>query len=390
MSSESWGDLNPSLPRSLDPPESPRKTPGEIDEVRAAHQDVATAWLAGSAFTIPGMGERPESCGAWYPREVCDSCGEPIFRESHCGLRKCPKCWFEWVQDTAEEIVYRIQAYRWAQPDGVERRVVHAMFSPDQDHDGKWTIRETEDVRKDSYERATDAGVEGGAAILHPWRTTDATDELYAEEQPYDSKWKWLREKWDKSWRSAVEVAPHAHQLVIAPEFEPDEEDEWVDKRVRTLAPMKSLTGSESYEDLAKAATYILTHAGVRDGSQAIRWFGSMYPGGFDAEEELSDGARATIRRKSEEAVRGDDEEEFDEAVEADECEAGTEGCVGQPMAIWDVPSALRRDFFEDIDRETRNRMEACVEWMMGDLDPPPVYSEEEAREVLDELVEQL
>ena len=362
------------------------RTPDEIDAARAAHQDLASDWLAPASYSIPGMSERPDGCGQWFPFEVCDECGEPVFSESHCGLRKCPECWMKWVRDTAESIVARVQAYRWAQDDGLDRRVVHAMFSPDSAE--KWTISRVDSMRRESYERAADAGVSGGAALTHLWRTTDEFDREYATDQPYASKWKYLRDTYGRAWRSKTEVSPHIHQIAAASEFEP-EQDGWVAERIRTLSPMRSLSDGDSYRDLANLAIYLLTHTAVADGEQAIRWFGDLYPGGFDAEEELSSGALATIERKAAEAVEPDGEDgESDEMLDlGDECEGGTEGCPGEPMPIWDVPGARRRNHWTDLDRETRNRMTAAVEWMMGDLDPPPCRSEQAAREMLDTLV---
>lgn len=389
MSSESWGGLVSSLPSDPLLSSTSSRSAEEIDEARAAHQDVATDWMAASKYTIPGMSARPDSCGNWYPREVCDTCGEPIFRESHCGLRRCPECWWTWVQETAIAIVTRIQAYRWVQEDGLDRRLIHGMFSPEQD-DG-WTVSRADRMRRESYDRASDAGVDGGCAMLHPWRTTDDLDEEFraATAAGVDGKkWKYLRETYGRGWRQAAELAPHMHHIEIAPEFEP-ERDGWVAKRVRTLDSMKSLTHPASYEDLAGLAMYLLSHTGIADGEQAIRWFGDLYPGGFNPEEELSSGALRTIERKAEEAVLPDEDgdEDGEELVDVDdECEAGTEGCAGQPMLIWDVPAALRQNFF-DVDRETEDRLRACVEWMMGDFDPPPCRSKQSAEETLEELV---
>lgn len=364
----------------------------EIDAAREIHQQLAVEWMADSSYTIPGMSARPDSCGNWYPYHVCDECGQPIFSESHCGLRKCPECWYQWVRDTAEKIVIRIQAYRWAQDDGLDRRLIHALFSPDQDEN--WTISRVDGIRKDSYEKAAEAGISGGCALLHLWRTTDDLDEEFRAATVAgmdDAKWKYLRENYGKGWRRAVEVSPHVHQIAVAPEFEP-ERDGWVSKRVRTLEPMKSLSRPESYEDVAGLAMYLLSHTAIADGEQALRWFGDVYPGGFNPEEELSSGALDTIERKAEEAVQPDgdgEDDDVDQLPEQLECEAGTEGCAGQPMPIWDVPSARRVNWWDNrLDRETEKKLSVACEWMMGDLDPPPARSEQEARDLLQKMVE--
>jgi len=358
----------------------------EIDAARSAHYDLATEWVADTAYSIPGMSVRPDSCGNWYPYHVCDECGEPIFSESHCGLRRCPECWWEWVRETAKKIVTRIQAYRWAQADGLDRRLIHAMLSPEQKDD--WTISRVDGMRSESYERAQEAGVTGGCALLHMWRTTDDLDGEFraaSEAGVADKKWKYLRETYGQGWRQATEVAPHVHQIATAPEFEP-EQDGWVAKRVRTLDSMKSLSHPSSYEDVAGLAMYLLSHTAIADGEQALRWFGDVYPGGFNPEEELSAGALETIERMAAEAVEpdgaddGDDTEPFQDD---EECEAGTEGCPGQRMPIWDVPSARRMNWWDELDRETERRMTAAVDWMMGDLDPPPCSTEQEARDRL-------
>lgn len=362
----------------------------EIDAARSAHQDIAIDWVADSAYSIPGMADRPDSCGNWYPYQVCDECAKPIFSESHCGLRRCPECWWEWVRDTAEKIVYRIQAYRWAQDDGLDRRLVHVMFSPEQDDD--WTTSQVDSMRSASYDRAEDAGVTGGCALTHLWRTSDEFDEEFraaTEAGVAAKKWKYLRENYGRGWRSQTEVAPHVHQIAVAPEFEP-ERDDWIAKRVRTLDPMKSLSDPSSYEDIAGLAMYLLSHTAVADGEQALRWFGSIYPGGFNPEEELSEGAQSTIERMAAEAVEpdgGDDESDDEASCEDRECEAGTENCSGNPMPIWDVPAARRVNFWGDLSRDTERRLTAAADWMMGDLDPPPCSTEQQARELLDDMV---
>lgn len=295
------------------------------------------------------------------------------------------------MRETAKNIVVRIQAYRWAQDNGLDRRLIHGLFSPEQDEN--WTVSRVDGLRKESYERASDAGIAGGCALLHLWRTTDDLDEEFRAATAAgvaDKKWKYIRENYGKGWRRAVEVSPHVHQIAVAPEFEP-ERDGWIAKRVRTLDAMKSLSHPSSYEDVAGLAMYLLSHTAVADGEQALRWFGDVYPGGFNPEEELSSGALETIERMAAEAVEPDDsgEDEDDEQLLDDpECEAGTAGCPGQPMPIWDVPSARRRNWWGDLDREIEKQLSVACEWMMGDLDPPPARSEQEARELLERLAE--
>jgi hypothetical protein len=58
-------------------------------------------------------------------------------------------------------------------------------------------------------------------------------------------------------------------------------------------------------------------------------------------------------------------------------------------MPIWDVPSARRRNWWGgNLDREIEKKLSVACEWMMGDLDPPPARSEQEAQELLERLVE--
>lgn len=364
----------------------------EIDEARALHQDLASDWVAGSSYAIPGMASRPDSCGQWFPFHVCDSCAKPIFSESYCGLRRCPECWFQWVQDTAEKIVYRLQCYRWAQADGLDRRLIHGVFSPAQSDD--WTISRVDGMRRESYNRADEAGISGGCALTHLWRTTEEFDREFRELDPPGGKWQYLRREYGRAWRTQTEVSPHVHQIAVAPEFEP-EQDDWIARRIRTLAPMRSLSDSDSYTDLADLAIYLLTHTAIADGEQALRWFGSLYPGGFNPEEELSKGALDTIERMAAEAVGQNDGDSDDDEPEIPpeqrECDAGTEGCPGERMAVWDVPSARRTRWWEgELSREAETRLDVVVAWMMGDLDPPPVRTEQEARDLLHQMVENM
>lgn len=367
------------------------RSDAEIDAARSTHHDLASDWVAATSYAIPGMASRPDSCGNWYPYHVCDECGEPIFSESHCGLRRCPECWWEWVRDTAEKIVRRLQAYRWAQDDGLDRRLVHAMFSPEQGDD--WTISQVDRMRSDSYDRADDAGITGGCTLTHLWRTSDEFDQEFRAAKAAgaaEKKWRYLRESYGRGWRTQTEVAPHVHQIAVAPEFEPEQNDGWIAKRVRTLAPLKSLTDPSSYEDIAGLAMYLLSHTAVADGEQALRWFGSIYPGGFNPEDELSAGALDVIERMAAEAVEpdGDGDDDDDPYPEDRECEAGTEDCPGERMPIWDVPAARRVNHWGDLPRETDRRLTAAVDWMMSDLDPPPCSTESEARELLGRMAE--
>lgn len=68
--------------------------------------------VSNGALSLPGKGERPASCGTWYPREFCDECGEPHFGESRCLNRSCPECYVLWSRDRAASITRRLAAAR--------------------------------------------------------------------------------------------------------------------------------------------------------------------------------------------------------------------------------------------------------------------------------------
>jgi len=359
-------------------------------------EEIDISFYADSSMTLPGKGEPGDGCGEWYPSQFCDECGEPHFGLSRCEQRSCPHCWGAWSRRRAEKITRRLAAARYAAEDGLDKRAVHAVVSPPEGE-----IRTLSDVSngyRDAYRLAEEKGVRGGVAIFHGYRVKEEVREEWRREtnggDDGPKLWAWVREH-EVDWRSLTYWSPHYHILGLSRDFEaddPDEQEGWVARRIRSLAPFK-LHDSDGYEDMVGAAMYQLSHATFESGTSkdCVRWFGDLATTKFQPEEELSEGSLAVIERMAREAAeaapeRGEDGGEEEEK----ECEnCGTEGAFSP---IWDAGYALQDPGWCDrIGREQQRKLSAAFEWVIGERIPPPGLrnptTEEQAREALAELV---
>lgn len=394
--STSWGGLSADrLPLADSSSGTAEISERDRDDSGAWSEDLDLRFYADTSMTLPGQGERPESCGTYYPKEFCDECGEPRFGMSRCETRKCPSCWGGWSRRRAERITRRLAAARHVEEPGISRRVVHAVVSAPEG-----SIRTLTDVQqgyRDAYGLAKERGVRGGVVVFHGYRVTDAAEQRWRAARERDEfdrgKWKWVREEED-DWRAATYWSPHWHVLGLSEEFEADEgseSEQWRVRRIRSLEAF-SLHDEEGYADMAGTAMYLLSHASFEadTSKDCVRWFGSLATTAFSPEEELSEGALSVVERYAEEAAaapaaRG-------ESVPEEEEEPCEECGSGSFSPIWDAGAALAdQGWCERIGREQQQRLAAAFEWAIGERHPPPGLrhprSEEEAREAFEAVL---
>ena len=359
-------------------------------EAGAWPEEMDVRFYADSAMTVPGTGSPGSSCGEWYPKQFCDECGEPHFGVSRCEQRTCPNCSGAWSKRRAEKITRRLAAARHAAEDGLDKRAVHAVVSAPE---GSITsLTDVYDGYRTAYELAKEKGVRGGVAIFHGYRVKDDVKREYRAEDPDLGIWYWIFEERAEDWRTLTYWSPHWHVIGLSRDFEaddPDEQDGWVARRIRSLEAFQLHTES-AYEDMVGVARYLLSHATFESDTSkdCVRWFGDLATASFSPEEEVSEGALSVIERLSREAA-GSADERGENGGEDDECEE----CGARSMSpIWEAGGALMdKGWCDRIGREQQRRLQAAFEWAIGDREPPPGLkhptSEEEALEAFEVLV---
>lgn len=353
-------------------------------------EDVDVQYYAESSLTLPGKGTSGKGCGVWYPKAFCGDNGHVNLGRSQCNGRGCSGCWRLWCASSARRIVRRLQAYRHAQANGLERRIIHAVVSPEQSPDTAKTLEQWYGLVKEGYDVAKAAGVRGGVAIPHAWRVKKRVKrawELHFSEEFQGGIWSWIREN-NQHWRDQVYYSPHVHIIGAAEDFNDPEVDGWKAWRIRTCKPY-GLTNEDSYSDLLGLAYYQLSHSSYEpdEGKQVVRWFGSLAPASFSPPEEVSAGALDTIERYTEEVQyasgKGDEEDEEDQCCEH---------CDSEDLhPIWEARDALQdRSFCERIGRRQQKLLLTAYEYWKGDRDAPPGLKDPRTREDMEAILEAL
>lgn len=409
--SADWGGLMGD-PAFRDVEAGPSKPPAHDRDTDAGAwpEQMDVGFYASSSMTIPGKGEPGQRCGEWFPHEFCDECGEPHLGVSHCEQRQCPNCSAAWSRRRAEKITTRLGAARYAADEGLDKRAVHAVVSAPEG-----SIRSLTDVSqgfRDAYALAQDKGVRGGVAIFHGYRVTDRGKEAFRDakrsgdwDEDRDGKlWSFVRSREKRverglaagTWRDLTYWSPHWHILGLARDFEaddPDAQDGWVARRVRSLRPFK-LTETDGYEDMVGVSRYLLSHGTFESDTSkdCVRWFGQLATTKFSPEEELSEGTLSVIERKAREIAGASDDRGDGDDVEDDEPEPCDVCGSTSRSPIWDAGSALMdKGWCDRIGREQQRRLTAAFEWAIGERQPPPGLkrprTESEAVESLEALL---
>jgi len=392
MSLSQWGGLVEDWSHAVgDRDDRADQERGELEELDDLQEEMEYSVYADSSMTIPGQGEKGPNCGIWKPAEFCDECANVGYAQNRCERRSCPNCDLIWTKERAKGIAVRTAAARYAEEDGIDRREIHVVVSAPAG--AITTLQEVYDGYREAYELAGEKGVRGGVAIFHGFRVTEEVKTEYREADPDMGLWAWIREERGENWRTLTYWSPHYHILGLCREFEaddPENQEGWVARRIRSLKPYSGLTDMEAYEDMVGAARYLLSHATFEPETQrdCVRWFGELATTKFRPDEEVSEGALETIERKVEEVV-GMAEEEGEGEEEADECEE----CGARSWSpIWEAGAALMDSGWVDrIGRKQERRLHAAFEWAIGDRKPPPGMkrprTEEEAIEGLEAIL---
>jgi hypothetical protein len=172
----------------------------------------------------------------------------------------------------------------------------------------------------------------------------------------------------------------------VASEFEPEEGDDWVLKRLSTADALESLKDDGPYHSVAKQSRYILSHATFEpEGMRAVSWFGELHATQFDPEEELSGGAVSVIERKAAEAVGNEEYEE--ESEEAPTCKEPD--CEGERRPIWDANLYVgNEEWVSEVGRKAERKLSVAFEWALGERRPPPGLQKPRSRAEYEEAFE--
>jgi hypothetical protein len=327
---------------------------------------------------LPGYGDAPNRCRDLSPVGFCEA-GHTILGRSSCGTRYCPDHWRDWIKVAVVNLVARMAAYREAQEMGPQRRLSHVVASPPQDR--RYSERSLFATRSDAYEALEAAGVRGGAAVTHPYRTNDRGDELYraageAGDLDEDTgRWRFLRdvtEDW-KDLTRYIEASPHYHTLAAGADIDGSKApDGWIVERVRTFKGFH-YRDVEAYRDMAQTAYYVLTHGAAAEGRTTTTYFGELAPASFSPEEELTATRWDTIQRMAEEAVTAPVEEgEGTGGVDRPE-ECPREACEAAVRPLADLREKLEDTAWRDgLKWEHRARLRGALVWYSGRSDRPP------------------
>lgn len=380
MSTDQWGDLSNDTPQRAplhkpDRSSSSTKRRAEDRELGQWSEDLETSIYGECDFTIPGMGQRPESCGRWYPESFCSD-GHVNLGVSRCQNRSCPDCNGIYTRKRSEKVCRRLGAARYAAEEPADKRTVHVVVSAPE---GSVETKEQFYAgHKSAYELAKAKGVRGGVLVPHGWRVLEATKAEYREKDPDGGVWKFIREN-DRHWRDQVYWSPHYHIIGLARfedlgENSPDEDDGWVFERMRTLKPFK-LREREGYDDLIGTTRYVLSHATYEEAEskQVLRWFGELAPASFSPEEEVPESILEGIERRAEEyaGTTLDPDEDVGSGQETDECDR--DGCDCELAPIWEAGEALQnKNFCKSIGDELEAELRAAFRWAIGEALPPP------------------
>lgn len=343
------------------------RRPGGAD--RAYYEDV---------IKLPGFDAQPQRCVPLKPVGFCEHHGHPVLGRSSCQTRGCPEHWKDWLKRNVVNGVARLAAYRHSR-EGWEKRMVHAMFSPDL---GRiWDADAVFETRSEAYDVAGEVGVRGGVCYTHPYRSSEWGDALFetavdhGEWEKERGKWSFFRQlagdDWDAMKRYA-EAEPHYHTLAGVEDFDVEAAPEgWVAKNIRSM-PRFHIDDVESYRPMARVIWYLLTHSASMQGRQSVTYFGEVHPAAFNPEEELSAGEWSKIQRMAERAISTEPGGVPRETgVETMECPR--DGCASLVIPIYKLSDyMIDSEWWESIGATERNQLRAIDRWWYQKVTKPP------------------
>lgn len=241
-----------------------------IERPRAAAVDHplpdADCWLP--ALDLPGFGAAYDDCGEDFP-VFCEACGAVEAVGRTCNRAECPRCAPNWARKRATEVCGQLQATRAVLDYRREahQRVHHVIFSPPYD----WQLAAADPLERtiDVLRELLDEFEMEGVVFYHPWAGRDGDDRGAWKERLFSGR-DWETVKGD------LVLRPHFHALLVGHKVPGGDltdriEDEtgWLITRLMQTDSNVSVYGEA---DLARAATYCLSHTGLAEtdaGSQS-------------------------------------------------------------------------------------------------------------------------
>jgi hypothetical protein len=208
--------------------------------------------------------------------------------------------------------------------------------------------------------------------VVHPYRTTDELDQLYAEAVDHGlpgdhGKWRFARELTAGRWSHLeryLSVSPHYHVIGPARDVREVETDRWVVKNIRSL-PEHELEDPEPYEALAGVAWYLRSHAAHQQGRHSASWFGYVHPASFDPAEAIGD-RWETVLEMADHAVQPPGAEE-EPVCQCEDCE--------QPVfELYELTERMASvEWWTTLDGTIKNQLLGLkLYWVDGMAVPPP------------------
>lgn len=228
---------------------------------------------------LPGFGERYDDCGDDFPR-FCADCGATHYVGRTCYRSRCPRCGAAWARKRATTVTAKLEAtrrYEESKRDGWGGyKFHHLTLSPPEgfatfSHD---SLGRTFDLLKEVLD---ELGTAAGVIFYHPFRGENGDDRGDWKGRLFDGR------EWDDV-RQELEHSPHFHAVVVAKHIDGghvtraiEEQTGWVVERI-TKGEESNVSIYGKY-DLARVATYCLSHTGIEatdDGGHraAYRYFG--------------------------------------------------------------------------------------------------------------------
>lgn len=223
-------------------------------------------WLPG--LDLPGFGAAYDDCGDDFP-VFCEGCGAITDEDGHvitvgrtCDRAQCPRCAPNWARKRATEVCGKLGATRavFDHRRDAHQRVHHVVFSPPWD----WCLEAA-----DPLERTVDVLREllgefdmEGVVFYHPWSGKDG-DDRGAWKQRLFSDRDWERVKDD------LVLRPHFHALLVGHRVPGGDAVARISDAtgwtIHRITQADSDVSIYDEADLARAATYCLSHTGLRE-----------------------------------------------------------------------------------------------------------------------------
>jgi len=228
-------------------------------------------------LALPGSGVPAAGCGRRIPKH-CKGHDGAFWGRSHCNERSCPRCYERWASLEARTASLRVSwgAKYWQtrracvlsrktgpsplDPIWLSKRLLIGHFVVSMPSDfGLW-IRHwsPEKARALAYQIAQKHHVCGGAVVFHPWRRDDDLKEYVP-----DGYWHFhiIGIHFMPTTPGGSDVGPDGSMIV----FKHIKDDEY-----------QNYGGMRSQRGMSRLIQYQLTHAGLREGSHALTYFGLL------------------------------------------------------------------------------------------------------------------